>query len=655
MEPWPNFIKSKKSKFKIPDLDISIGFLCLLIGIMVLIESILFGNNHFHFFVVLFFPSLLYLFFRKRIQKHDELILFIPNKNINYIAAIFFFLSISLLIWISYLNVYYRSPFYFFLCIIASVCVLIQIFTIDIDKKYSSWLILFEIIILAVLIKTSLYYGFSGLYGQDPWWHTQWIKETIEGGHITSGKYISNLYSLFPQFHLLSGLTSVISSLSINNSTFFSVGFIGNSVISTLFLFLIAKRFIVMRGALLTALTFSLTGYSISRGTSIIPMTLGISFFLIIIYLTFNDNMERKKKTSLLLLFSISLILTHTIAAFVTFICMTSILLSNVLYNVFRDFSRSRLFGKTMINASFVILFGALMLFVWRMDFPHGNSFFDRIGGSFINALQKGSDSLGQSVFGVSIPYAVSLFIEVAFLLMLFFALICSLLYLSREERDITKWGLLSLPIILYGVIIGFSVSSISTILPWRWYVFLMVPLSIVGILGLLRLGNITKNNFIRNFIIGGVIIAIILFSLITPPANQDNPPFFMDHSSKRSGWTQSELVGAKALNNISLSRPITDLYYGNIIPYVVGHDEHQKIHSENNTIFIWRNYYLFHPEWNERYSTPLHMGRNFTDNTRNTIIISDYMTVKGIIHQPLVYANGNIKAYILATKSTSP
>lgn len=623
-------------------LDIIFAGIGLVIGIFILAGSIITGNEYFHFFALAFFPSIFYLLFKKKILIENDLYLLSLNrvKSLFFIGGISFFLSISLLIIFTQQIVYCRPPIYFLICIIASVSILIQIFCANFNK-YSSLVILSEIIIIAIVINATLYYEFPGLLGQDPWWHTQWTIETLSTGHITEGNYIINSYHNFPQFHLLNGISSIVSSLTIRNSTFFSVGLIGSIIIPTLFMFLIAKRFFGIRAALLSSLIFSLSAQLTLRGTSIIPMTLGVSFFLIICYLIFNTNTKGTVRTSFLLLFSFSLILTHTIAAFIMFLSLLTILISSKA-------------NKKIITTSFVILFGTTMSYIWSLNQPSRLPFFDRVSASFIDAIIKESAVLEQHMTNtISIPYEISLFAQTSFLILMFFAIIGSLVYFSNKERNQHRLGLVSQLIILYGIVTGFSFFSINVILPWRWYIFLMFPLCILAVVGFIKIQCIIRNNAAKTYVIGLLSITIILFSLLSPVANQDSPPFFTGDSSKRIGWTQSELTGANALYNFSCGRSITDIFYGKIFPYIIGNSQYKEMVSRQNSVFILRKYYLNHDDWNDQYLTEIHYGHNHDDTTKEKMFILDYINEMGISNQPLIYENGIIKAYILKSDFT--
>ncbi len=286
-------------KLKEMELDLAIAILGIFAGISFLFESIICGNNHFHYFVVLFFPSLLYVFFGKRATHKIPDLSFSKNFILAWIAI--FLILIFLIIWISHTNLYYKPPIYFFLCSFATLPIILHIFGCNTKKIDHLWIILFEIIILSVVVRYSFYYDSAGIYGQDPWWHTQWIKETFEQGHLTPGKYLRNTYYNFPIYHLLNGITSKLSTLSIHDGLFVSTGIIGNCVVPILFVFLIVRKIFGTKIALFSTMIYNLSRYQIEHGISITPMTLGTGLFVIVLYLAFSLH-NLKKPFNILLL-----------------------------------------------------------------------------------------------------------------------------------------------------------------------------------------------------------------------------------------------------------------------------------------------------------------------------------------------------------------
>lgn len=642
-------------KLKKIELDLAIAILGILAGISFLFESIVFGNNHFHYFVVLFSPSLLYIFFRKK-APHK-----IPDasssKNLILAWIAIFLILVFLIIWVSHTNLYYKPPMYFFLCSLATLPIILHIFGCDTKKNHHLGIILVEIIILSGVVRYSIYYDSAGIYGQDPWWHTQWVKETIETAHITPGQYLINGYYNFPVFHLLNGIASIISLLSIHDVMFISIGVIGNCVISTLFIFLIAKKIFSDKIALLSALVYSLSDYSIERGISILPMTLGVSLFILILYTIFIISTKNKAVFLMLfLLFSSTLVLTHTLASLITFISLVTIYIGNMIYNkIFNIKINANLRNTTIILISLITIFGIMTVFVWSAKGADHQSFFERVViPSIAHIFSAGKSRFANNSLRYSVPYIISLLESSTFWLLMFFAIFASLFPLSKKYKSGEKFNMILIFLVLYGSVTISPIFSIQHILPWRWYVFIMVPLSILGVAGVFKLLSFVRNHAVKLIGIGLVIISIVSLAQITPPVNQTSPLFYSGYSSSRACWTESELIAAKTLYGVSCGKPITDLYYGHIIPYIIGHNNYSKMCSKSNSIFILRNYYLNHPEWNNKYITYIHMGKYHSNyDPTKRYYITDLIKIYGIEteYAPLIYTNGNVKAYLQGEK----
>jgi len=490
------------SKLKGMDLGSTTAILGMLVGISILIESIVCNNNHFHYFVVAFLPSLLYIFLRKKVRDRDS-----PNvlfsKNFILTCVVIFFLAISLIIWISHTNTHYRPTMYFFLCSLATVPIMLHIFGYDTKKNYYLWLILLEIIFLS--------------YGQDPWWHTQWIKETIGTGHITPGQYLTNPYYNLPMFHLLSGITSTISLLSIHDATFISIGIAGNCVIPTLFIFLIAKKLFDDKIALLSALLYSLFGYSIERGISIIPMTLGVSLFIIALYLVFILNSKRTHKAIYLMLFLLflsALALTHALATLIAFISIVTIYIGNVVYKKMFNI-KGNVNLRNIIMLISLIIFGTMIIFTWSMRGPNHQSLLDKVVIPSITHIFSSASITSNNLLECPLPYGISLLVRSSFWLLMFFTIFASLFSLSKKERSEEKFIMILIFLVLYSSVTVSRILSVH-ILPWRWYIFMMVPLSILGVAGLFKLCSFMKGHHAVKLVgIGLVIISIIFLAFI--------------------------------------------------------------------------------------------------------------------------------------------
>jgi len=141
------------------------------------------------------------------------------------------------------------------------------------------------------------------------------------------------------------------------------------------------------------------------------------------------------------------------------------------------------------------------------------------------------------------------------------------------------------------------------------------------------------------------VLAILCMMTTTNSMANDDSP--FLYNGATRIGYTQSEITAIKTLSDMEVGCPKTDLYYGDIFPYVVGYEPYTEMVERNSSVFIVRSYYLHHPEWNQRYMDRIHKGGigNFEPTQ---VLISDYMNAHAIDVCPLIYSNGNVTVYAL-------
>ena len=176
-----------------------------------------------------------------------------------------------------------RSPLYFL--IIAFLISLVGIQIISSTHICSSSIILLEIILISISLRSSLFYEVPGFLGNDGGGHQNIINTWINNGRLTNeiptiaGGY-SN-YSGFPIMHLLVISLNLLLSVNLKDSLFISVGLINAFVL--IFIFILGKRVLDHKSGLLAALLISFNPSNIGWGVILIPNSLGLSFFTIII------------------------------------------------------------------------------------------------------------------------------------------------------------------------------------------------------------------------------------------------------------------------------------------------------------------------------------------------------------------------------------
>jgi len=628
-------LKQKQGHDFAPDKIIALSLLCLSIAFIV--WAVLLKHYALELPSVIAAASLFYLAFRGRLSKDESLPKLRNVNRIRSVVRIIFIASISLSILLLWSNMYYRPPLYFALLLVATACIILEILCLSEEKTSQTTIVLFEIIVLSLSIYAGIYYQFSGIYGTDPWWHNEWIQETVNLGHITRGEFLNNGYYLFPVFHLLAAMVQTTTSLASYSAVFISTGVF--MAMSCVFIFLIGRKLINTKVGLLAALIVPLTTNSIQRATAIIPMSLGFCFVLVILYLVFCQERKTAVNSFLIILLSISLILTHTIAALVMLVSLVAI---HIGIKLCKQISRPITPYET-VSLTLILFFGVAMLTRW-MQSPTGTpAFFDLSLAQFLSSLQMDAQfALATPVPPASIPYGIKLLNSGGYLLLLGFAAIGALINLHPKNRTEGRVALVFMAGMLFFLPYSFILFQLENILPSRWIIFLYVPLAILALQGLRSISNLLKYNLVKLGVMILVLLTVIFIMTTNCVANNDSP--WVYNGAIRSGYTQSELTAIETLSDMRCGCPRTDLYYGLIFPYVIGYDKYMEMTQGSNEIFVERNYYLRHPEWNEKYRERIIHSKDESAY----VLILDYMKEQGLDEWPLIYSNGNTKTYAI-------
>jgi len=278
---------------------------------------------------------------------------------------------------------------------------------------------------------------------------------------------------------------------------------------------------------------------------------------------------------------------------------------------------------------------------------PHAPALFDiSITRLVISVETEAQFALAMPASTTNIPYGIELLDSGGYLILLALAVVGALFYLHPKNHTATRTALLFTAGMLFITPNIFMLSNLENILPGRWTVFLYVPLAVLAVQGLLNISNLIKHNLGRLSVVVLMILTIIFMMTTSRVANTDSP--LVHNGAVRIGYTQSELSAIDTLSYMGAGNPETDVYYGLIFPYVLGKDEYIEMSQRTNEIFLVRNYYLQHPEWNDRYAVMLHIGGSHWNYTKDSVLISDYIERQGIDGGSLIYRNENVKAYVI-------
>jgi hypothetical protein len=529
---------------------------------------------------------------------------------------------------------------------VAAAAIILDIFALDEKKGSHVSIVLFKIIALSLTVYAGIYYQFPGIYGVDPWVHNGWVQEIANLGHITGGTFVNSGYFLFPMFHLAGANTQIVTQLTAYDSIFITVG-VTIAVLSCIFVFLIGRKLVGTKVGLLAALIVPLAAEAIERATAIIPMSLGFCFFLAILYFAFCRERRGVADNLLVIILSIALILTHTIATSVMLASLIAIFVGIKLYKRIDK----PLTAYEAVSWGFIGFWVVAVLARWMQAPPGAPAFFDWNFASLVSSLQFETQFvLAAPAAETTIPFAVSVLNDGGYLLLLALGIIGALIYLHPDNRTGPRTALALTAAALLVLPYSFMIFHLKNILPDRWFIFLYVPLSILALSGLSGISNLIKGAIGKLSLIMLVILAVIFMMITNSVANDDSPQIY--NRAARFGYTQAELTTISTLSDMGCGCPETDIYYGSIFPCVMSDDEYKNMVEGDNGVFILRNYYLHHPEWNQWYMTRIYKGGISYEEMLLLVpvLTSDYMKEHAIDTAPLIYSNGDVKVYAISS-----
>lgn len=629
------------------DSIVSVGG--VLLGIFIIYMSLAYGIHQYDIGFVIFISSLLYLVFRKKLIKSKDTIEFRASKRLILLNNIVFFTSIALSVWLLHSSLYYRPVSYFILVAIACASVAFEI--LYANKKQWTGLILIKILLIGVTLYGGIYYEFPSIYvtgspyyydfltihGTDVPYHNVQTAIYIEKGHVTldyPSFYSYNPYYSFPIFYLLAASASILTSLNVYDSIFSSITFL--FVFSVIFVFLIGQKLINTKTGLLAALMLVFGDYRIAFGAGAIPMTLGIVFFTIILYLFIVNTPRPLYKRSFVIVLSIVLILTHTIAGFVMLVTLTSLLIGGTITKHLRNIHNEKfpIFGSTVI-AFGVMLFGYWM---YALHAPKRSSatFLDYVVNALYNGLthdaQFGTVSEKVSLY-VASSYFEYLLDHLGYLIFLGLGIIGT--YIWLRDKDELKIPLCLTMVVLFASLYGFSLLGMRTIIPTRWFSFVYVLLALVSAYGLLKLVNLMNKQSIKVIVVVIIIFLMAFFMVTSTISNNDSPLYHKAHS-ERLAYKASELQGTAIIHHIFNGT------YGSLTPDVISPD--YNFSEDEGKLYTLRK---------DAFKYPM-IFEEIRPGIAKPSILGDEFKIRLESNSNEIYDNGEVWGYVIKEEKNS-
>ncbi|MFC1984229.1 hypothetical protein ACFLVO_04390 [Chloroflexota bacterium] len=447
-------------------------------------------------------------------------------------------------------ELYTRPMGYFISIALMAAIVGVEILLLSPHKSHT-YSILFKIIIIGLSLQWSQQLIFSNVVGIDPWLHQMFTLKMLDAGHIPEG----NWYSKMPVFHLITGVTSLITALNYKMATMLSIGLL-QVVCDTLFVFLLGRFILNDKVGLLAALLLMVANQHLLFGFWAIPNTLAITLILPIIYLMFKIRKEKPiLAISLYLLFMAILILTHTVAA------VSLAILLVVFWAGFKIYTRLYRSKLATLESPLVIgiLFAIAMLGYWMYS------------GHIVllgNLIKLG---FKRDLWGVvpleavvrymrDVPFSDQLFNNLGWFLFFTLSFIGCFYMLSKILGNSYSFVMVMGGLVILAL--GFLTPLFGLdIIVGRWLYLAQNLLAIPLSLALLLLCGVLRDKLARVGLMSFLVFPLSFLMIMSPTANLDNH-LFSPNTGVCYAFTESELQAMDTISNVWDGKIGADRHY---------------------------------------------------------------------------------------------
>ena len=460
-----------------------------------------------------------------------------------------------------------------------------QILFVDTDD-FSPGLLLFQIVLFGLVIRFCALYTTPGYIGIDVWTHmAKWGEAILDARSLQP---ISNRkYWASPLYHLLVVGASLLLDVPLRAALYLVIGLA--MPISVLLIYGTATFFVRPRWAVFATAAYSVSAAVIEWGIHIIPTSLGLIFFLAVFYcLERMLQLDYKPRDYVLVVFfSVAVIFTHQISAFIMLVLVGAGLLAYLalalgLFDLFQS-SWSRSPARESVNLTGLMAFDlGLITFSWAVAPYYGGSFLLVLLNYFADTILN--SGFGQDVQPTSVPpkaippttlieTAVTYLDKIGLLLLLLLTIVGCLYIIRHEVVSHATFTSVIATVVMLVFILGLPLFGIATFVPGRWYAFLVAPMVVVGAIGLSYLVQNTRPSVVMVVLL----LFVVVFpatSLLASSATQDHPPF--THTQTRYGYTEPELAAVQTLGNISGNKStewVTDQPYATVFARTGAHN----------------------------------------------------------------------------------
>ena len=451
-----------------------------------------------------------------------------------------------------------------------------------------------DIILLSLFLRFSIYYNFPTVYGYDPFTFVGHIKNIISAGFLTPDleKYIG-----FPFYHILVIIFKGFSGFSIKDSYF-----VGSliEVFCGIFVYVTCKKLFNIKIGLLATSLLLIAPYFFYWGFWIIPMTLSMNFFMIIVYFIAKQKKEFNKLIIPFLIILFTSIFTHPIGSFI-------IIITFVVFYIYPKIGPIR----DSVMSLQILLFSTLSIYIhWSLTTSGEDiDLFSALMVRFATTLYLrtlGVIDITRITAAPLMRYTSIFLIDLPFIFLLFLGLLGSLFMIEKivKNKKFVCIELLLTALFLVTTTYLSGLLTIPSLEPARWFSFIEVLLVIFASYGLITIFNRKPIKKYKIFACFSVLFIFIFSSMTTPLSNTESA-FYSTELIRRAALTSSELSAVTFfdkyysdkvlvsydylmmnMTSISLER----LYSTRNIPLVI------RTYDVENGLLVEEERFAFHP-----------------------------------------------------------
>jgi len=188
----------------------------------------------------------------------------------------------------------------------------------------------FQIVCFAFVFRFTALYATPGYVGIDIWTHQGFVDAILTEQSLSGISHDKHYGS--PFYHLLVAASSLLYDVPIRAALYLSVGLV--MPLAALLVYSTTNLLVPVRWAVLATALYAFSSHVARWGMHIIPTSLGLVFFLGMLYALI--RVMRIEYTirdfSLLLLMSVAVILTHQVSTFIMLVLLLAAFLAQVVF-----------------------------------------------------------------------------------------------------------------------------------------------------------------------------------------------------------------------------------------------------------------------------------------------------------------------------------